>query len=84
MYDYDKVGCPAIHGKKYYFYKKSGLQQQYVLYVKDDLKSEERVFIDPNKFSKDGTVSMGATAFSKFVKLPFTYDVEREITLLMV
>lgn len=66
LWNYEKVGSPTKHGDYYYFYKNDGLQNQYVLYRKKDLASEEtEVFIDPNKFSEDGTISMAGTSFTK-------------------
>lgn len=66
LLDYEKVGSPTKHGDYYYFYKNDGLQNQYVLYRKKDLASEAAdVFIDPNKFSDDGTISMAGSGFTK-------------------
>jgi prolyl oligopeptidase len=56
--NYEKIGVPFKRGEKYYFYKNNGLQNHYVLYEKDDLDSKEKVLLDPNTFSKDGTTSM--------------------------
>jgi prolyl oligopeptidase len=66
LWNYEKVGSPTKHGDYYYFYKNDGLQNQYVLYRKKDLNADDaEVFIDPNKFSEDGTVSMAGTNFTK-------------------
>ncbi|NDV64585.1 prolyl oligopeptidase family protein [Bacteroides sp. 224] len=68
--DYEKIGAPFKRNGKYYFYKNDGLQNQSVLYVQDTKESEPRVFLDPNKLSDDGTVSLGGVFFSnnqKFV-----------------
>ncbi|KEI72916.1 prolyl endopeptidase [Endozoicomonas elysicola] len=63
MLDYEKISLPFPEGRYIYFYKNTGLQNQYVLYrQKDD--SEAEVFIDPNRFSDDGTVSMETVSFS--------------------
>jgi len=58
LIDYEKIGAPFKRGDYTYFYKNDGLQNQYVIYrQKGDEKPE--VFLDPNKFSEDGTISMG-------------------------
>lgn len=64
IWNYEKIGAPFNEGDYTYFYKNSGLQNQSVLYrQKGDSKPE--VFLDPNTFSKDGTVSLGNLSFSK-------------------
>lgn len=64
LLDYEKVGMPFIEGDYSYFYKNDGLQNQYVLYrQKGDSAAE--VFLDPNTFSKDGTVSLASIEFSE-------------------
>ena len=66
IWNYEKVGSPKKHGNYYYFYKNDGLQNQYVLYRTEDLAADDtEIFIDPNKFSEDGTISMAGTGFTK-------------------
>lgn len=63
LLDYQKVGLPFVEGQYSYFYKNDGLQNQYVLYrQKGDAQPE--IFLDPNSFSKDGTVSLGGVFFN--------------------
>ncbi|AXG68836.1 prolyl endopeptidase [Kordia sp. SMS9] len=58
LFNYEKISAPFIRGEYTYFYKNNGLQNQYVIYrQKGD--GEPEVFLDPNKFSEDGTISMG-------------------------
>lgn len=65
LWNYEKVYAPAKHGAYYYFYKNDGLQNQNVYYRTKDLGEEATVFIDPNKFSEDGTIAMAGTVFTK-------------------
>lgn len=68
LLDYEKVGMPFIEGDYTYFYKNDGLQNQYVLYrQKGD--QEPEVFLDPNTFSEDGTVSLAGLEFTEDGKL---------------
>jgi prolyl oligopeptidase len=68
IWNYPRYGAPFKEGGKYYFYKNNGLQNQSVLYVQNTLKDEPKVFLDPNKFSTDGTVALTALEFSKDAK----------------
>jgi len=66
LWNYEKVGSPIKQGEYYYFSKNDGLQNQNVYYRKKDINSAEaEIFIDPNKFSADGTVSLAGTSFTK-------------------
>src|SRR5690554_1654935 len=67
LWNYEKVGAPFHEGDYTYFYKNDGLQNQYVIYrykTGEDPSTAE-VFLDPNTFKEDGTVSLGETSFSK-------------------
>ncbi len=64
LWNYEKIGTPFKEGDYTYYYKNDGLQNQYVLYRKKNEEKEE-VFIDPNKFSDDGTISLAGTYFSE-------------------
>lgn len=64
LWNYEKVSAPFIEGDYTYFYKNDGLQDQFVVYrQKGDAEAE--VFLDPNKFSDDGTTSLAQLSFSK-------------------
>ncbi|MGO4773408.1 prolyl oligopeptidase family protein [Flavobacterium sp. W22_SRS_FK3] len=64
LWNYEKISAPFTEGKFTYYSKNNGLQNQSVIYRKDE-KSKEEVFLDPNTFSKDGTTSLGGLNFSK-------------------
>ncbi len=64
LWDFEKFGSPFKTGGRYYYRHNSGLQNQYVLYTMDTLDGEPRVLIDPNAWSKDGTVALDGTTFS--------------------
>ncbi|MGE5356142.1 MAG: prolyl oligopeptidase family serine peptidase [Deltaproteobacteria bacterium] len=65
LINYEKFGTPFIKSGKTYIYKNDGLQNQSVLYELDGSGNESKVVIDPNKFSKDGTVSLSGLSFNK-------------------
>ena len=64
LWNYEKISAPFKEGNYTYFYKNDGLQQQSVLY-RTNKEGIEEVFIDPNKFSEDGTTSLAGISFSK-------------------
>ncbi len=64
LWNYEKIGTPFTEGEYTYFYKNDGLQNQYVLYRKKG-EEKESVFIDPNQFSEDGTISLAGISFSE-------------------
>ncbi|GAA4310624.1 prolyl oligopeptidase family serine peptidase [Pontixanthobacter gangjinensis] len=65
LWDYEKLGAPFTEGDYIYFYKNDGLQNQSVLYRKKGEDGKPEIFLDPNKFSEDGTTSLGGLSFSE-------------------
>ena len=64
IWNYEKQTSPYYEGDYIYYYKNDGLQNQYVVYRKK-ANSEEEVFLDPNTFSDDGTISLTGLYFSE-------------------
>ena len=73
LWNYEKITAPFVEGDYTYFYKNNGLQNQYVLYRYANGGSAEaaEVFLDPNGFREDGTISLGGVSFSKKGTIPF-------------
>ncbi|GAC27013.1 prolyl oligopeptidase family serine peptidase [Brumicola pallidula] len=63
LLDYERVSAPFTEGVYTYFYKNDGLQNQSLVYRSKD-GGDATVFIDPNKFSDDGTISLAGLSFS--------------------
>jgi prolyl oligopeptidase len=68
LWNYEKLSAPFKEGDYTYFYKNDGLQNQYVVYRQKEESSPE-VFLDPNTFAEDGTISLSGLSFSKNGKL---------------
>ncbi|TRX61276.1 S9 family peptidase [Fulvivirga sp. M361] len=64
LFNYERISAPSKHGDYLYFYRNDGLQNQNVLLRKPLEGSDEEVFLDPNGFKEDGTISLGGTSFS--------------------
>ncbi|MBK7108935.1 MAG: S9 family peptidase [Bacteroidetes bacterium] len=62
--DYPKMSTPYRSGKYYFYDKNDGLQNQSVTYYKIGMDGEEKIFIDPNTLSADGTVTSSIAGFS--------------------
>jgi prolyl oligopeptidase len=64
LWNYEKYSAPFKEGAYTYFYKNDGLQSQSVLYRQTE-GGQPEVFLDPNKFSKDGTTSLAGISFTQ-------------------
>ncbi len=64
LWNYEKYSVPSKAGGKYFFSKNDGLQNQNVLFVKDALDATPRVLLDPNTWSKDGTIALSGTVLT--------------------
>ena len=65
LYNYETVSAPFKKGDYYYFYKNSGLQNQNVLYRFKTAGDIPELFLDPNSFNEEGTISLGGIFFTK-------------------
>ena len=57
LFNYEKIGMPRKIGDRYFLSKNDGLQNQSVWYVRETLDGEDKLFLDPNALSEDGTVT---------------------------
>ncbi|GIW83566.1 MAG: prolyl endopeptidase [Gemmataceae bacterium] len=64
LWNYEKMSAPVKVGGRYFFTRNDGLQNQSVLYVREQLEGPARLLLDPNTWSKDGTVAIAGTALS--------------------
>jgi prolyl oligopeptidase len=64
LYNYPRTGAPFRTGPWYTFSRNDGLQNQSVLYIQSGLSGTPEVLIDPNRFSPDGTIRLGAARLS--------------------
>ena len=65
LWNYERFSNPSKRGDRYFFRHNDGLQNHSVLYSSETLNGKVTEVLDPNKLSKDGTVSVGLTAFSE-------------------
>ena len=65
LINYPRISAPFHRGDTYFFTKNDGLQNQSVYYVQKGLDGAPEVFLDPNKFSADGTSVLSAFSLSK-------------------
>jgi prolyl oligopeptidase len=65
LYDYPRVGLPEALNGRYFYTRNSGLQNQSVLFVREGIAGPERVLLDPNTLSPDGTVALITTSVTR-------------------
>jgi prolyl oligopeptidase len=56
LYSVGGVGAPTVRKGRYFYQRRDGTQNQPVLYIRDGRDGTERVLLDPNESSADGTV----------------------------
>lgn len=69
LYNFERFGIPFQEGGRYFWSRNDGLQQQNVLYTAKSLQEAPTVVLDPNGFSKDGTVALTGAVPSRDGKL---------------
>ncbi len=69
LMDYERFGLPQKAGKRYFYMRNSGLQNQAQLFVRNGLNGTPRLLIDPNAWAKDGATALDAWVPSKNGKL---------------
>src|SRR5215471_596608 len=52
------ITAPIPAGKRYFYTKREGMQNQPVLYVRDGLDGTDRVLVDANALAADGTIAL--------------------------
>ncbi|MCU1306177.1 MAG: Prolyl endopeptidase [Acidobacteriaceae bacterium] len=52
------IGTPSNRGNLYFYSRREGTQNQPILYVRNGISGSDRVLIDPNTLSADGTVAL--------------------------
>ncbi len=65
LFNYPRISAPFRRGETYFFTKNDGLQNQSVFYIQKGMDGKADVFLDPNKFSPDGTSVLSAFSLSK-------------------
>jgi len=60
LWDYERYSLPEKEGGRYFYSYNNGLQNQDIIYTQTNLDAEPELLIDPNTWSEDGTVALGA------------------------
>jgi prolyl oligopeptidase len=64
LINFERYTPPARRGTRYFYSHNSGLQNQNVVYWQEGLDGEPKVLLDPNTFSKDGTVAISGISIT--------------------
>jgi prolyl oligopeptidase len=62
---YEQFSIPIKKGSRYFYQRKTGEENQRLLYVRDSVDGEGRVLIDPNAWAKDGATALAEWAASE-------------------
>lgn len=65
LFDHERFTAPQERGGRYFYTRHSGLQNQPTLVVREGVHGEDRVLLEPNTWSDDGTVALAEWSASK-------------------
>ncbi|MGC2273062.1 MAG: prolyl oligopeptidase family serine peptidase [Candidatus Sulfotelmatobacter sp.] len=52
------IGVPQVAGRYYFYTRREGMQNQPILYVREGVEGQDRVLVDANRLSADGTIAL--------------------------
>jgi prolyl oligopeptidase len=58
LFSIGSVSPPSVHRGRYFYQKRTGAQEQPILYVRDGVRGADRVLLDPARLSTDGTSAL--------------------------
>ena len=58
LLDFERYGLPVKKGRRYFYTRNSGLQNQSQLYVREGLAGAQRLLLDPNGWAADGATAL--------------------------
>ncbi len=58
LMDYERFGLPVKAGKRYFYTRNAGLQNQAQLFVRSGLNGTPQLLLDPNSWAKDGAAAL--------------------------
>ncbi|MBA4355044.1 MAG: S9 family peptidase, partial [Novosphingobium sp.] len=58
MFDFERYGLPRKAGSRYFYSRNSGLQNQSALWVRKGVDGEQKLLLDPNTWSADGSLAL--------------------------
>lgn len=58
LFDFERYGLPRKAGRSYFYSRNSGLQNQSALWVRKGVGGKQRLLIDPNGWSADGSLAL--------------------------
>ena len=69
LWDYPRVGLPALEGGQMFYARNSGLQKQAPIFRRQGIDKPPTLVIDPNVISEEGTVALAEYKVSPDAKL---------------
>lgn len=65
LLDHEQFSVPQERDGRYFYLRQSGRENQAVLMVRDGVAGNDRVLVDPNAWSEDGTLALAEWAASE-------------------